>query len=195
MVKDRHLRYRCVTLNFKGTPQSNTHFHTHTHRDKLCDTPFVCVSGVEDILVKEGANRQRKWIIQESLKCGTKVTPGRQGEDQHSTARFTAMPASSFIVVDVVVVVVVPRPCRQRSAWRRGWGKRRRGDAGRTPTSTPTRETSTWSTSSSRKWPIRSTTTSTRSVAKWEEVSVPGLRVSVFSMGMPPGWWMSRVHD
>ncbi|XP_062332122.1 DNA-directed RNA polymerase I subunit RPA1 [Osmerus eperlanus] len=29
--------------------------------------------GVEDILVKEGANRQRKRIIQESLKCGTKA--------------------------------------------------------------------------------------------------------------------------
>lgn len=36
-------------------------------------TVFVC-PGVEDILVKSGANRKRKKIIQESLKIGTKVS-------------------------------------------------------------------------------------------------------------------------
>lgn len=35
----------------------------------------VCVSGVEDILVKPGANRQRKKLIRESQKLGTRVRP------------------------------------------------------------------------------------------------------------------------
>ena len=69
----------CYTELQRYTTNQHTHFHTTnslTHTDTLCDIPCVCVSGVEDILVKEGANRQRKRIIQESLKCGTKVTPG-----------------------------------------------------------------------------------------------------------------------
>lgn len=36
-------------------------------------TIFVCV-GVEDILVKPGANKWRKMVIKESLKMGTKVS-------------------------------------------------------------------------------------------------------------------------
>ncbi|TMS17580.1 DNA-directed RNA polymerase I subunit RPA1 [Larimichthys crocea] len=38
--------------------------------------------GVEDILVKSGANRKRKKIIQESLKIGTKVIKRSQGLDR-----------------------------------------------------------------------------------------------------------------
>lgn len=40
---------------------------------KIEELFIECISGVEDILVKQGANRQRKQIIKESVTCGTKV--------------------------------------------------------------------------------------------------------------------------
>lgn len=90
--------------------------------------------------------------------------------------------ASSEIQLQVGILVqnklffspLASRLSRQLSICRPTWMKQKLGAAGRTLTWTRTRGTSAWPTTSSKKWPTKSTTTLTR----WHQSinqSLPGL--------------------
>lgn len=64
--------YRGFTLG--KTTSIQTHFVEQRAVTLFCiNLHHLSLTGVEDILVKDGANKQRKKIIKKSVTCGSKV--------------------------------------------------------------------------------------------------------------------------